>query len=54
MTFETNNDALKEYGGILAIQVRKEFPDTHAYIAEIEVFKSVFNSLTEENTAEVS
>ena len=31
----------------------KEFPDTHAFIAELEVFKSFFNSLMEENPAEI-
>ena len=54
MTFKTNNDALKEYVGHLATKFPKEFPDTHAFIAELEVFKSFFNSLTEENPAEVS
>ena len=32
----------------------EEFPDTHTFIAELEVFKSFLNSLTEENPEEVS
>ena len=54
MTFETNNDALKECVGHLATKFLKELPDTHALIAELEVFMSFFNSLTEENPAEKS
>ena len=54
VTFKTNNDALEEYVGHLATKIPKEFPDTHAFTAELEVLKSFFNSLTEENLAEVS
>ena len=54
MTLKTNNDALKEYVGHLATNFPKEFPDTHAFIAEPEVFKSFFISLQKEKPAKVS
>ena len=54
MTFKTSNDEMKEYVGLLATKFLKEIPDTHAFIAELEVFNTFFNSLTEENPAEVS
>ena len=54
VTLKSNDDALKESVGHLATKYPKQFPETHVFIAEIEVFKSFFNSLTEENRAEVS
>ena len=48
VTFKTNNDALKEYVDILAIKFPKEFPDTHAFIAWLDVFKLLFKYRTEE------
>ena len=54
MTFKTNNDALKEFVVHLATKFPIEFPDTHASIAELQVYKSFFNSLKEKNPAEVS
>ena len=54
VTFKTNNDAFEEYLGHLATKFPKEFPDAHAFNAEREVFKSFFNSLTEEIPAEKS
>ena len=54
MTFKTNNDVLKENEGNLATKFPKQFPDTQAFIAKLEVCKSFFNSLTEENPSEVS
>ena len=38
----------------LAENFPKELPDTHTFIAELEVFKSFFNSLAEENPSKIS
>ena len=54
VTFKRNNDAFKEYVGHLATKFPEWVPATHAFIAELEVFESFFNSLKEENPAEVS
>ena len=54
VTIKTNNNALKECVSHLATKFPKEIADTHAFIVELEVFKSICNSIREEKPAEIS